>query len=354
MHTVKLKSGLTFHDGSPVNADAVVYSFNRILDPKTGAIGLDMLSGLNAAGIKKVDDLTVQFTLDKPNVIFYEALAYYNNAIVPGGLRAQGHGGRHRHRPVEGHQVQPRPAGGVRRQRQLLGRGPYCDTLTLVEFADPTAKLNALLGGQVDYMTVSSTPPRPPRSRPRPATRSSRPRPAAGSPSRCASTRSPSTTSTCARPSSIILDRQQMIDQAYGGYGWVGNDMYAPFDPGYPSDLPQRDAGHRAGQVAAQEGRLRQRPHRRARLLHGHRRRRRAGRPGVRAAGQGRRRDHQRQAGRPQRLLRRRLPQVDLRHGLLGHAQLPAADLGRHHPGGRRTTRRTGTTPRGWPSSRKP
>ena len=32
----------------------------------------------------------------------------------------------------------------------------------------------------------------------------------------------------------LIVDRQQMIDQAYSGFGWLGNDMYAPFDPGYP------------------------------------------------------------------------------------------------------------------------
>jgi peptide/nickel transport system substrate-binding protein len=38
----------------------------------------------------------------------------------------------------------------------------------------------------------------------------------------------------------LIVDRQQMINQAFGGFGWLGNDMYAPFDPGYPKDLPQR------------------------------------------------------------------------------------------------------------------
>ena len=38
----------------------------------------------------------------------------------------------------------------------------------------------------------------------------------------------------------LIVDRQAMVDQAYAGFGRIGNDMYAPFDPGYPSDLPQR------------------------------------------------------------------------------------------------------------------
>jgi peptide/nickel transport system substrate-binding protein len=39
----------------------------------------------------------------------------------------------------------------------------------------------------------------------------------------------------------LIVDRQGMIDQIASGYGFVGNDMYAPFDEGYASDLPQRE-----------------------------------------------------------------------------------------------------------------
>ncbi len=39
----------------------------------------------------------------------------------------------------------------------------------------------------------------------------------------------------------LIVDRQQMIDQTLSGYGSLGNDMYAPFDVDYASDLPQRE-----------------------------------------------------------------------------------------------------------------
>jgi peptide/nickel transport system substrate-binding protein len=38
----------------------------------------------------------------------------------------------------------------------------------------------------------------------------------------------------------LIVDREEMIQQARGGFAWLGNDMYAPYDPGYPHDLPQR------------------------------------------------------------------------------------------------------------------
>jgi peptide/nickel transport system substrate-binding protein len=38
----------------------------------------------------------------------------------------------------------------------------------------------------------------------------------------------------------LIVDRPQMIEQVASGYGFVGNDLYAPFDPGYNHSLPQR------------------------------------------------------------------------------------------------------------------
>jgi peptide/nickel transport system substrate-binding protein len=40
----------------------------------------------------------------------------------------------------------------------------------------------------------------------------------------------------------LIVDRQQMIDQALSGYGTLGNDLYGVFDPAYIGDqLPQRE-----------------------------------------------------------------------------------------------------------------
>jgi peptide/nickel transport system substrate-binding protein len=239
-HTVKLKSGLTFHDGSPVNADAVVYSFNRILDPKTGAIGLDMLSGLNAAGIKKVDDLTVQFTLDKPNVIFYEALAYYNNAIVPVDYAPKGMEGAIGTGPWKVTSFSPGQQEEFAANENYWGEGPYADTLTFVEFADPTAKLNALLGGQVDYaVIVDATQAATLKATPGYALLEAKT--GGWQPFTVRVDQKPFDNVDVRQAFKFILDRQQMIDQAYGGFGWVGNDMYAPFDPGYPSDLPQRE-----------------------------------------------------------------------------------------------------------------
>ena len=39
----------------------------------------------------------------------------------------------------------------------------------------------------------------------------------------------------------LIVDRQQMIDQTLSGFGEIGNDLYAPFDPAYAGkEFPQR------------------------------------------------------------------------------------------------------------------
>ncbi len=38
----------------------------------------------------------------------------------------------------------------------------------------------------------------------------------------------------------LIVDREQMIQQVLSGHGRLANDLYAPYDPAYNKDLPQR------------------------------------------------------------------------------------------------------------------
>ena len=239
VHTVKLKSGLTFSDGKSVTADDVVFSFQRILDPKTAAIGKETLTGLKPSGIKKIDDLTVQFSLDQTNVIFFEALAYYNNAIVPVGYAPKGMNGAIGTGPWIVTSFDPGQQMEFKANPSYWGDGPYAEQLTMIEFADPTAKMNALLGGTCDHLAIVD------------ASQAGVIQSSPGMKLLEAKTGGwdPMTMRVDVKPFDdvrvrqafrLIVDRQQIIDQAKGGYGWLGNDMYAPFDPGYPSDLPQR------------------------------------------------------------------------------------------------------------------
>ncbi len=240
VHTVKLKPDLTFHDGSPVNADAVVYSFQRILDPKTAAAGADQLVGLSPSGIKKIDDLTVEFALDRANVIFYEAIAYYNNAIVPVGYAPKGADGANGTGPWMVTSFSPGQQLELAANPNYWGDGPYCDTCTLLNFADPTAKLNALLGGTVDYLTlVDSTQVGTLQATP--GYKVLEAKTGGWKPFTMRVDVKPFTDEKVRQAFRLIVDRQQMIDQAMGGFAWMGNDMYGVFDPGFPQDLPQRD-----------------------------------------------------------------------------------------------------------------
>ncbi len=62
--TLKLRQGVTFHDGTPFTADAVVQYYTRILDPKNRYVGLLFIYPLQSA--EKVDDFTVRFNLRHP------------------------------------------------------------------------------------------------------------------------------------------------------------------------------------------------------------------------------------------------------------------------------------------------
>jgi len=75
-----LREGITFHDGEPLNAQAVKYSLDRFIAPETSsprALYLKMV-----AKIKVVDDFTLDIILKNPFGPFLQHLAYQGAAIV--------------------------------------------------------------------------------------------------------------------------------------------------------------------------------------------------------------------------------------------------------------------------------
>ena len=65
----KLRSGLKFTNGEPINADAVVNMVKVVSDPAAPGQGIDEF-GLNGATATKIDDLTVDITTKVPDAIF--------------------------------------------------------------------------------------------------------------------------------------------------------------------------------------------------------------------------------------------------------------------------------------------
>jgi peptide/nickel transport system substrate-binding protein len=62
--TIKLKEGVTFHDGTPLTADDVVFSYQTAAKPENGSVWLSALSYMKS--VEATDDTTVTLTLTEP------------------------------------------------------------------------------------------------------------------------------------------------------------------------------------------------------------------------------------------------------------------------------------------------
>ncbi len=91
----ELRDGVSFHDGTPFNAEAVVFNFERMLDEAhpfhdTGPFPLSFFFSA-VSDVEAVGDLTVRFTLDEPYAPFLSNLAYPTGLIVsPSAVREHG------------------------------------------------------------------------------------------------------------------------------------------------------------------------------------------------------------------------------------------------------------------------
>ncbi|HEX7039978.1 MAG TPA: ABC transporter substrate-binding protein [Trueperaceae bacterium] len=81
-YTFTLREGVTFHDGTPLNAEAVKFTFDRALGEVDGRQSryVTLLSQLDR--VEVVDDLTVRFVLKQPFAPFINNLAQLGNAII--------------------------------------------------------------------------------------------------------------------------------------------------------------------------------------------------------------------------------------------------------------------------------
>lgn len=66
--TIKLKEGITYHDGTPLNADEIVWNFNTLKQSALNSWAYTVNG--KEVEIEKIDDLTVQLNLPEPSASY--------------------------------------------------------------------------------------------------------------------------------------------------------------------------------------------------------------------------------------------------------------------------------------------
>lgn len=87
--TFHLRAGVRFHDGAPLDAEAVRLNFTRVLDPVANHKRLSLFSMIDR--VEAVDPLTVRIVTKYPFGAFEPTIAHVSSAIVsPAVARAKG------------------------------------------------------------------------------------------------------------------------------------------------------------------------------------------------------------------------------------------------------------------------
>jgi peptide/nickel transport system substrate-binding protein len=86
-YTFKLRKGISFHDGTPLNAEAVKFSIERQIDPahpfnKLGKYPFANYFFGNVKAVEVVDPLTVEFVLKEPRASFLAVLTAGAASVV--------------------------------------------------------------------------------------------------------------------------------------------------------------------------------------------------------------------------------------------------------------------------------
>ena len=151
--TFRLRKGVKWHDGSPLTADDVIYSMKRHLGEESKSNAKGYLTSVN--DWVKVDNETVKVTLKYPNADIPALMGIYQFKIVKDGTtdfsNPIGTG------PFKLEEFKP----GVRsvhvRNEDYWGNMPHIDRVEVFAITDPTARLNAILSGDV-HMVVTVDP----------------------------------------------------------------------------------------------------------------------------------------------------------------------------------------------------
>ena len=146
--TFKLRKGVTFHDGSKLTADDVIWTMSRHYGENSKSVAKTLVAGVTEW--KKVDSHTVKAIMDSPNADLPAILATHHFKILKQDTKDfQNPTGTGPFKLVE---FQPGVRSKHVRNEHYWRDGPNLDKVEIFAITDSVARTNATLSGDVDLM----------------------------------------------------------------------------------------------------------------------------------------------------------------------------------------------------------
>ncbi|GAB2325679.1 ABC transporter substrate-binding protein [Streptomyces griseoincarnatus] len=228
-----------FHNGKPVTAKDVLYSYRRIADPVKAFRAKASLEPIDLEASRALDDRTVEFVLKRPTAEFPNVLAAFGAYIVPEGeqdfdKKPVGSG------PFRFVSFAPGKSAVFKRNEDHWDGAPYLDELEFVVANEESARVNALLGGQIEY--AHELNPTTARAHEGQGQIEIVRLPGSAMQGFVMKTDRPPFDDKRVREAFfLIADRKELVDGALSGAGEIGNDLFGKGYEYYAASLPQRE-----------------------------------------------------------------------------------------------------------------
>ncbi|MEX0306376.1 MAG: ABC transporter substrate-binding protein [Ruegeria sp.] len=231
VYTFKLRDGVTFHDGTAMDAEDVKFTLDRATAEDSVNAQKALFAGIES--VEVVDPLTVQVTLNEPNGNFLFNLAWGDAVIVA---------------PESIENIKTNPVGTgaftfsdwvqgdsitLKRNPDYWGEQPALETATFKFISDPTAAFAAMMAEDVDVFDIFPAPENLPQFEADPRFQvlvgSTE-----GETILSTNNKQPPFDDILVRQAlAHAIDRQTIIDGAMFGYGTPIGTHFAPHHPAY-------------------------------------------------------------------------------------------------------------------------
>ncbi|WP_133612790.1 ABC transporter substrate-binding protein [Dongia mobilis] len=151
--TIRLRDGVKFHDGSAVDAEDVKFSLERINDPALESPVTSVLGMIQS--VEVIDPLTARVVLSTKHAGLPILLTDYRVRIIPSGsgdtIASSGIGSG----PFKLDEYDPEGTTRLVANPDYWEGAPKLDSIEYVAIPDADARIQALLGGQLDFSRIA-------------------------------------------------------------------------------------------------------------------------------------------------------------------------------------------------------